>query len=283
MSDRLFALLPLSPRHAAQALVAAFDEAARSPRPLGSTCAAVSAAIGAPVDAADEAVHRASLTIARAIDEQHVHFDRHPYHNRQHFCEVVLTAHFLCRLHGLPARDARRVLLAATVHDLEHDGMPGRAFAYERRSVARGVPFLARAGVDETECQALAALVVATDPRQGVLTARQIHRWHDGGRKHPAGDVPAPEMLALVDDPSLARAAAILCEADVLPSVGLSVTQALRLQERLAREWGCTLSPVDKARFIDDVVGAGVIGDFFLPNVLEIRQALLEPAHAAPC
>ncbi len=270
-----------SPRQAADELLAAFEAAAQWARPVGRTCAMVANAIGVPLDACDEAVHRASLTIARAIDDQHVFFDRHEYHNRQHFCEVVLTAQFLCRLHRLPVRDARRVMLAAIVHDLEHDGAAGTAFVFERRSITRAAPFLARAGVDETEYRVLAALVLATDPAQGVAVAMRSRRWHDGGGASGAIEAPVPELRGLVDSASLSHAAAVLCEADVLPSVGLSLAHALRLQDRLAREWGCTLQPADKARFIDQVVAAGVIGDYFLPNVLAIRQALCETARAA--
>ena len=73
----------------------------------------------------------------------------------------------------------------------------------------------------------------------------------------------------------------LLCEADVLPSLGLTLSHALRLQDRLAREWGRQLPADDKLRFIDDVVATGVIGDFFLPNVLANRRALGGRVHAA--
>ncbi len=283
MSERASVMPKRSLRQVTDELVASFHEVRTFARPMGRICSMASLAIGEPLDASDEAVHRASVLIARAIDDQHDFFDRHAYHNRQHFCEVVLTSQLLCRLNQLPARDARRVLLASIVHDLEHDGIASSAFAYERRSVARAAPFLSRAGVDEIDYRALAALVLATDPRMGVPAAVRIHRWHGNGRSGERVAAPAPELEALVDNRELARAAALLCEADVLPSVGLSLAHAMRVQDRLAREWGCTLQPEDKARFIDEVVDVGVIGEYFLPNVLAIRRSLSASHHATPC
>ena len=60
----------------------------------------------------------------------------------------------------------------------------------------------------------------------------------------------------------------------MLPSVGLTLAHAMRLQDLLASEWVRELGPVDKLMFIDDVLSAGVIGTFFLPNVSAIRQEL---------
>jgi len=82
----------------------------------------------------------------------------------------------------------------------------------------------------------------------------------------------------LAKDEELSRLAMLRWEAEVLPSVGLTLAHAMRLQDLLAsewvREWVRELGPVDKMMFIDDVLSAGVIGTFFLPNVSAIRQEL---------
>lgn len=226
---------------------------------------------------ADLALAAAARAIAQAIDADGCLQDRQPYHSRQHFCEVMLTVSVLCQLHRLPSRSAQLLLLAALVHDFEHDGKPNLDFRLELGSIARATPHLVVAGVDAETRLRLTALVLATEPHAGVRAARRAQRFHATRTVVPFACDEPPELRLLEQDEELARLAMLLCEADVLPSVGLTLAHALRLQHLLAREWGRELGPDDKRAFIDDVLAAGVIGPFFLPNVSAIRQAL------APC
>jgi hypothetical protein len=84
----------------------------------------------------------------------------------------------------------------------------------------------------------------------------------------------APELQRLAHDPLLALLARLLCEADVLPSIGLTSDHGLRLQALLAEEWGRTLGKADKLRFIEESLSLGVVGAFFQPNVQRLRQLL---------
>jgi hypothetical protein len=264
-----------SPHEAAQRLIAAYRGLGDMAAPVTWTQRAVSADLGPPQGEAERALDLAASMLAAEVDARAAFFDRLPYHNRQHFCEVALAAHFLCRWHDLAPREARLVLLAALVHDFEHDGRPGRAFDYEARSVTAAGPLLRDAGLDDAACEALSALVLATDFAQGVPNAVALHRWHLSGRAAALPPHPA-ELAALAAQPRLARAAVLLCEADVLPSIGLTLDHAMQLQDRLSHEWQRALPPQDKLRFLDDVVASGTVGAFFMPNVLALRQSLLE-------
>lgn len=224
----------------------------------------------------DLTIAAAAHDLARAIDTEGPHHDRHPYHNRQHFCEVMLAAELLCRVHRVAPAEAQLVLLAALIHDLDHDGEPSCTFRLERHSLERAAPFLARAGVEPVVVARLAALVLATQPTQGTRAALDARAFHvNGAALRPPSDE-APELAGLAMDADLTRLALLLCEADLLPSVALTFAHALQLQERLAREWRRPLGAMDKLQFQRDVLANGLIGPFFLPNAVAIRLALVE-------
>jgi hypothetical protein len=82
-------------------------------------------------------------------------------------------------------------------------------------------------------------------------------------------------LLQLAREPDLAFDAVLLTEADVLPSVGLTVAHALQIQQRLAAEWGKPLTLQEKLDFIDSMRGAIRIASYFLPNTDAIRSACL--------
>lgn len=214
--------------------------------------------------------------LARAIDADGSHHDRLPYHNRQHFCEVMLAVELLCRVHRVAPAEAQLVLLAALIHDLDHDGEPSCTFRLERHSLQRAAPFLARAGVEPVVVSRLAALVLATQPTQGTRAALDARAFHVSGAALRPPPEEAPELAELGVDAGLARLALLLCEADLLPSVALTFAHALQLQDRLAREWRRPLGAMDKLLFQRDVLANGLIGPFFLPNALAIRLALVE-------
>ncbi|KQV59240.1 hypothetical protein ASC95_28435 [Pelomonas sp. Root1217] len=259
-------------------LVVLFEHVASLPDKLQWVARQVSADLQGPRDAA---LARAGAAVASAIDAQPVNFDRLGYHNRQHFCEVALTAYGLCLLEALSTPETQLVLLAALLHDAVHEGRPQAGFVQERASVESMRGLLQAAGLDSAQIDRLMVLVLATDTQGGTAFMAAACRAHAGkdGMPHtpPAG---APELAALQGDPRLARLASLLCEADVLPSIGLDAGHALRVQQRLAHEWRRPLGRQDKLAFVDAVLQQGYIGDFFLPGVQAMRAALSAELHA---
>lgn len=198
-----------------------------------------------------------------------------PYHNRQHFCEVLLSALYLSQLAALAPREQAQLLLAALVHDFHHDGRgnKGAPFRLEKLAIAAAQPYLQAAGVAEDERVKLAAVVMATEVSSGVPFSRQCYRYFfEGGTAPPAAAGELPKMLA--QDARLALQAVLLTEADVLPSVGLTVDYAELSQENLSREWGRPLNAADKLFFLEHVFQDFVVGSFFSPNLENIKREM---------
>jgi hypothetical protein len=217
----------------------------------------------------------AGRAIARAVDRGIGAGVAAGYHNSQHFLEVMLTALYLARLAHLDPRRTARVVTAALMHDFHHDGSHGTflPFSLELLAAQEALPYLRAAKVDEDECERLQALVLATDPSAGVPFARACWARHaEGGPVTPlASTFPAP-LARLQTEPDLAQEAVLLAEADVLPSIGMTLEHAEKLQARLALEWGTTLSGLDKLRFIDRMVDKISVASFFIPNIRALRQ-----------
>ncbi len=261
----------------ASALVAVFETVSRVADKVRWVQRHIAEELGG---ALDQTLDRACAAIASTIDADAELFDRQPYHNRQHYCEVALTVYALCLLKQVDARETQLLVLAAFIHDFVHDGGPHGPFEQERASVERVLSVLEANGVDSAQMRRLTVLVLATDPARGTAFTAAACRTHDGR----PGDLPsvpeeAPELAELLDDPALARLTLTLCEADVLPSVGLTLEHSLQLQARLALEWARPLGLHDKLRFIDAVLAQGFISEFFLPNVQATRAAVARAAN----
>lgn len=223
----------------------------------------------------------AGQRLAAHIDAGGAGGHQHPYHHRRHLCEVMLGANFLARLHALSDPLVAEVILAALIHDYAHDGKPNGAVAFrlERQSVKLTEPVLASATVPAWQRQRLAALVLSTDVASGHKIALDCYRGHRSsahavGPTEAAMLAAAPELITLRNDPQVALQALILCEADVLPSVGLTTAHAVKLQKDLAAEWGQPLDARDKLRFIDEWFRRCVTSDFFKPNVQRLHDEL---------
>jgi len=228
-------------------------------------------------EAVDPALARACAAVAALVDARPATFDRHGYHNRQHFCEVALTAYGLCVMDELDARSTQLVVLAALIHDVVHEGRPQPAFVQERASVESMRPWLEAAGLDAAQMEQLMVLVLATDPSRGNVFLSALGSGNGASPEVPAE---AQELAALAADAGLARLARLVCEADVLPSVGLGADHALRSQQRLAVEWRRPLDLADKLGFIDLVLRQGCVGAAFLPCVHVTRADLSAEMHA---
>jgi phosphoheptose isomerase len=229
-------------------------------------------------DTDSTALVAAGRELSRAIDTGIGAGAGNSYHNSQHFCEVMLSAFFLAQLDQLCAADQLELVLAAMAHDFHHDGRGNGVvpFRLERLAVSACEPYLVGAGVPEPQRRALAALILATDMTHGSAIAQTCHASHTGNAARPTTHPDAPELALLASDPRLARRALVLIEADVLPSVGLSIEHAMQLQTRLSQEWGRPLEFKDKYWFVTKAFPGFIIGRFFTPNVLALQQYLLQ-------
>jgi hypothetical protein len=122
-------------------------------------------------------------------------------------------------------------------------------------------------------------MVLATEVSTGARFARQCHRHFAGRGPAPALAGIDPALALLADDPRLALQAVLLTEADVLPSVGLTVEYGELQQDKLSREWKRPMREQDKLHFLDQVFGGFTVSDFFTPNLLRLKQAMHREAQ----
>ena len=241
------------------------------PHPMQWTVHGVSIVCGW---AADDPLALALGAIARSVDEGELSAPL-PYHNRVHFCEVVLGAHFLARSVNLEPAQHTELVVAAVIHDLGHDGSTNRnePFRLERQSHAYARPYLVRAGVSEVRLQRQLALLLATDIMNGLPRVRAWFHYHAGQGPRPGAPEPDPAFELMADAPDLVRGAVMLTEADALASAGLTVERARLQEERLAAEQGRSVRAGDKARYLDTVFPDGfLLADLFNPNLEQIRR-----------
>jgi hypothetical protein len=258
----------LTPQQLAARLVACFGELGDRPDRMSWTFAASVATLDV---APGDPLRVGAMAIAADIDRGIGAGIPEGYHNPRHFLEVLLCALELSRRARLPDGATLNVLVAALMHDFHHDGSAGgkRPFWHEQLAVSKALPYLEAAGAASDALQRIACLVLATEPALGAPFARACHAFHRGEAASAPDRPPLPELDPLRTDPGLALEAVVLIEADVLPSIGLTVEYGHRVQSLLAAELGRTLDARDKLRFID-AFGELTIGAFFAPN----RQAL---------
>lgn len=269
-----FAIDPvLGPAAVADAFVTVFRAIADWPDRVSRCQAAVTEVLG---QARDDPFRLAAKGVARDLDAGIGVWPEAHYHNAQHVCEVLLSAHYVGLLGNLEKRDHELLLLAAVVHDLDHDGGTngGEPFRLERRSLRRAEPYLERAGVPMESREWLSALVLATDMAQGLPYARACYRHHFLGAEPPLQPPPAAELAALAQDAGLARIAIALTEGDALASAGLGLEYARLQLSRLAREWGRSLGPDDLRTYLERDFGEFLIASFFNPNLERIKRSL---------
>ncbi len=264
-----------SPELAAVDILAAFATVASLPDKVSRTFAAIAHSSGAD---AQTPLIVAGHRLAQDIDSGIGSGQGNSYHNTQHFCEVMMSAFFLALLDGFDVEARCEMAVAALMHDFHHDGQGNGTTPYrlERIAVAQSVPYLVAAGVAPQQQLRLAALVLATDVVHGLPIAHACHAHHVAGSELPAPDAGAPELAQLGEKPFMARQAVLLTEADMLPSIGLSLDYGLQLQERLSTEWNKPLRLEDKYQFFTQSFRGFIVGNYFQPNATKLCQSLLE-------
>ena len=219
---------------------------------------------------------KAGFSLAQTVDTGAYTYNN-PYHNSQHDCEVMLCSYFLSLLSDLNDQMTAKIILAALIHDFHHDGKSNGEipFRLELKAIHEATPYLTRAKVSQAQQRCLAALVMATEHLNGINIVHACYLHHTQGHSLPEIPAVAIELKELCTDPVKSKLALILCEADILPSIGLTFEHALRLQDNLSLEWDARLGLEDKLHFIDHNCHAFVVGSMFNSNVEKLRLAIV--------
>jgi hypothetical protein len=265
----------LDPAEAAQDIVASFRYFSQLPNMLEASFEPAMRTIG--LDRRDP-LYIAGMEAVRAMDRGAGIGAGNAYHNNMHFCEVILCALFIAQLAGLTRREQAQVLIAALLHDFHHDGDTNGAEAFRLELIAcrKAQPYLAKAQVPPDEQARISALILSTEITMGVPLARACYAKHFLAGAEPDPVRMRAELAALAHDPRLALQAVVLSEADILPSVGLTIEHADLNEARLEAEIKRTLGPENKIEFIDHAIGEFLAAKFFMPNLAAIRKANLD-------
>lgn len=248
-----------------------FEQVSRWPDRVASCFALLADLAGLE---ADSPLHVAGSEIAADMDAGVGANDDLPYHNRQHFCEVMLAANYIGLLGRMTPGERGELLLAALVHDFGHDGKGDgdEPFRLERLALRLAQPYFSRGQVPSATRQRIGAAVLATEVRHGLQRARAWYRCHFMGDAVPEGPEPVTAFRVFADQPRAALVAVALAEADAIASVGLSRRYAGLQQQRLGREWGRVLGPREQSHYLDTIFGEFLVARFFAPNLAVIRR-----------
>jgi hypothetical protein len=181
--------------------------------------------------------------------------NKNPYHNNDHFFEVVAIALCLSAAHNdltmapderLSINDVLLLFIAACIHDFAHDGqgnimdgihIPSRL---EKRSLEKAKPYLISAGLSDDDFAKIEMMVVCTDVsrnaqgRSPAGIARDIYMAHD----HDNVSVMNIENFytSLMMDKKLSLMSVLLAEADIAMSSGLDYPFSKEMTKLVAQE-----------------------------------------------
>ncbi|MGH8673567.1 MAG: hypothetical protein ACREVG_04580, partial [Burkholderiales bacterium] len=266
------------PRAVAEDFIACFQVVAGLPDKVGACLQAALVVAGLEPE---DPLCVAGRRIARDMDSGVGAGGENPYHNAQHFCEVLLSALYLSLLAGVAKRERVELLIAALAHDFHHDGRTNvdEPFRLERLSAEAASPYLEAAGVAPAARARITAMIFATEVTLGTRFARDCHLHFAANGPLPSlSGVPAPLAL-LAADAGLALQAVIVGEADVLSSAGLTVQYGELQQKKLAEEWRQPLGADHKLQFLNQVFQGFTVGRFFSPNLRELKSAAEDRAE----
>ena len=225
---------------------------------------------------------RAAAALAAEIDAGVGDGRANPYHNSQHYCEVMLSALYLSGKLAMPSLVRARLVAAALAHDFHHDGRTsiGMPFRLERLAAQAALPYFDFAKVSADEQARIATLILATETTVGVPFARKCRDHFANGAELPQPQDVEPRLAILATDADMAEQAVLLSEADLLASVGLTVFYGELTQANLSKEWGRPMTAVDKMFFLDRIFGDFRVGRFFSPNVTRLKDAMRRKSDA---
>jgi uncharacterized protein len=195
---------------------------------------------------------------------------KNAYHNRQHTAEVLCCAQVLNLLDQkaskpLDAESHLLLLLAALVHDWHHDGgVNGEEyFRLEKIALKNAKPYLSSLSL--LQQQKIDLIIRTTDvggphtfARTALAYQRLCARMKDDDDRPPPPPPPQDmEILHSLTNPehaSTVEIAAMLRDADVLPSSGLTADYAAITDTRFHEERALEFKPETYANFLNAVL-----------------------------
>jgi len=250
----------------------------------------------------------AGHAIAVALDAGHYAGVAQGYHNRVHYVEVLLNAaHCLFCHQQDPAPPLRltmpeqaMLLFAALSHDLAYQPGGNRDSAgtilpcqQEQIAVRVFTPYLVAQQVEADTIATIQGMVYCTDVSK-LPSGCNAHRLLQAALPNPVGYVPdyagwsaatlatvAAPLNRVLANPRTCFLAALLADADILSSAGLTYAYSVAQSQKLAKEWGQSTALPDVlgnlCHFLQPLAQKGFLtslATFFLPNTKAILCAV---------
>lgn len=227
-----------------------------------------------------------------------------PYHNAAHFRKVVLhtirmiAAHnfiFKQGNHVLGKEAVAKLLIAACIHDLNHDGQGNiinRKYQFartEQQSFECAKPYLEACGLSEEMLGDIRVMLICTDASpfgDPISPSRQVRRAYEYhfGENEDAEDLDLGEELSiLAERDDLTLLCMMLHEADIMNSAGVSYDITCQESLAVSQEIGTEACPEDTLLFLEKVClnemqsdAARYLGQ---KNIDDIRKQLIAAYH----
>lgn len=203
------------------------------------------------------------------------------YHGNEHYRKVMfhllrlIATHRAAGFADMPVLeevDILNLLLAATIHDLGHEGgdnlrdgiyTPGYM---EQKAFDLMRPYLEALGIDRDMCGALETLVFCTDitffagDNSPCVRMKKIYRHyftHDLPEGEDVESMMMGKLRRFEDNPKLSLMAMMLHEADIATSAGVSYEQSKFESINIAVERGANAAgPANLLKFLVEQMGA---------------------------
>lgn len=197
------------------------------------------------------------------------------YHSARHHAEVATNAMVVAAIsshrgYPLPRHDLGLLLAAALAHDIYWNSEAAQTrFAAETRSAEALADIAAECGVAAADRAAMRVLVMVTDPQSRADLAGLVDGT--GTRRELL-----PPLASVAGNQRLLRLAALLSDADLLSSAGLTLAWTRVQGERLSVENQAPLGTAVWQHFFDAIVGPNFLsvgGQHFAPNLARIRRS----------
>ena len=212
-----------------------------------------------------------------------------PYHNNLHYRKVLLhvirmiVAHnnkiFKDTAHSLDKMDIAKLIIAACVHDIGHEGKGNiidrkyHMAMVEKRSFFYAYQYLKASGLDEAMLADIKAMIITTDvspfgdPISPVNQLRVAYEYHFGMEEEDTKDDEeetkmSEELSVLMEDSHLCLLCVMLQEADIMNSAGVDYNITLSESIAISEEIGLSHSlPEDILLFLETVCRRRFLSD----------------------
>ena len=281
-----------------QQIAGLYERLADTPAAVADVWQAATAAVGVPPSSS---LYKAGLRLSEELDAGKGTGIKTGYHNTSHFVEVLLnTTNLIQRqndgqLNGtnLSKTEKGELLFAALAHDFHYEpggnkdasGAPA-PYRLEKIAITHAEKHLKNAKVSDASINNIRVMILGTDvsPASGAgAFVRAAHDHHFNGAAKPALTNIHEEIAPLVTKPKLALMAAMLGDADILSSTGLTVDYSRAMSNKLGTEWNKPMGAQDTLGFLKYVAGnrfTSAAATFFQPSMDALRKnAELEAVH----